>query len=191
MAINRVPLRDLRDPTSGGGTAQYLADFVEDMRKGELSFAYQYRWSAMIVTGLTGTLSDQGTRTGTLITDDQSADMRLASLLVGRVFLLRKNGSQQAPGQIRVGRIAENDVAIPEFSISKHHCLLRRAPNRTTIEDLGSTNGSLVNGTKLIPQQQYAVEDGSEIVLGRFVFLFFTARGFVDYVKSELAKSPE
>lgn len=177
-------------PPPVGGTAQYLADFVEDMRKGEVSFAYQYRWPAMIVTGLTGTLSDQGTRTGTLVTDDQSADVRLASLLVGRVFLLRKNGTQ-APGQIRVGRIAENDVAIPEFSISKHHCLLRPAPNRTTIEDLGSTNGSLVNGTKLIPRQQYAVEDGSEIVLGRFVFLFFTARGFVDYVKSELAKSLE
>jgi FHA domain len=188
MAINRVPLRDLRPPTSGGGTAQYLADFIEDMRKGEVSFAYQYRWPAMIVTGLTGTLSDQGTRTGTLVTDDQSADVRLASLLVGRVFLLRKNGNH-LPGQIRVGRIAENDVPIPEFSISKHHCLLRPAPNRTTIEDMGSTNGSLVNGTKLIPHQQYAVEDGSEIVLGRFVFLFFTARGFVDYVKRELENS--
>lgn len=190
MAEKRVPLKSLRPPGAGPGSGaqQYVADFVEELERiGEVSFAYQYRWPALVVAGITAQLSEQGSKTGTIVTDDASTDVRMASLLIGRVFFLRKGAAAGAPGQVRVGRVAENDVAISEYSISKHHCVIRPSPARTTIEDLGSTNGSFMNGARLEPRQQYVLPEGAELVLGRFAFRYLSPRGFLAYLRQEIA----
>lgn len=50
--------------------------------------------------------------------------------------------------------------------VSRLHAVLRRSPDGWEILDLGSTNGTRLNGARLLPQAPQAVRDGDEIRLG-------------------------
>jgi hypothetical protein len=48
-----------------------------------------------------------------------------------------------------LGREASNAIAIPDRSISARHAILRRTPSGYELEDLGSRNGTFVNGERV------------------------------------------
>lgn len=50
-------------------------------------------------------------------------------------------------------------------TISGRHCCLELSKTGLTVTDLGSTNGTWVNGARLLPNQPTAVPDGSELWL--------------------------
>ncbi|MBT8081397.1 MAG: FHA domain-containing protein [Gammaproteobacteria bacterium] len=51
--------------------------------------------------------------------------------------------------RLLVGRSSQNDIAIGSRFVSRHHALLVRHRDVTFILDLGSTNGTFVNGTQV------------------------------------------
>jgi pSer/pThr/pTyr-binding forkhead associated (FHA) protein len=54
------------------------------------------------------------------------------------------------PRELAVGRAVDNDLVLDDPSLSRKHARLRRAgPGRIEIEDLGSSNGTFVNGRKV------------------------------------------
>ncbi len=60
-------------------------------------------------------------------------------------------GSDQAlqvRGELRIGRGADNDLVLPDFSVSRRHAIIRRHGGDWVVEDLGSTNGVEVNGER-------------------------------------------
>jgi pSer/pThr/pTyr-binding forkhead associated (FHA) protein len=72
--------------------------------------------------------------------------------------------------KIRIGRAADNDVRIDDLVVSSHHALVERVPNRYLdgvndyfLEDLGSTNGTMVNGRKI---QRAQLHPNDEIRIG-------------------------
>jgi len=73
-------------------------------------------------------------------------------------------------GEATLGRDPTNAVAMPDASVSRKHCLLRREEDgRFQIRDLDSRNGTLVNG--LAVKEQW-LRHGDEIATGDSVFLF-------------------
>ncbi|MCA9509214.1 MAG: GGDEF domain-containing protein [Myxococcota bacterium] len=76
------------------------------------------------------------------------------------------------PGRAVVGRDGENDVVIPLDSISRRHCAIRTAGDRTEIEDLGSTNGTFVNDHRLAPGARAELRTGDLVQLGAVIFKF-------------------
>ncbi|WP_262414652.1 FHA domain-containing protein [Streptomyces sp. ST1015] len=53
-------------------------------------------------------------------------------------------------GQIRVGRSTEADVPLDDPDVSRVHCAVTLAPDgRVTVTDLGSTNGTTLDGTRV------------------------------------------
>src|SRR6202521_5688699 len=69
-----------------------------------------------------------------------------------------------------LGRDPTNAVAVPDASVSRKHCQLRRDEDgRFQIKDLDSRNGTLVNG--LATKEQW-LRHGDEIATGDSVFLF-------------------
>jgi pSer/pThr/pTyr-binding forkhead associated (FHA) protein len=48
-----------------------------------------------------------------------------------------------------VGRVSDNAFEIPEASVSSHHAEIILRGNDVVIRDLGSTNGTFINGEKI------------------------------------------
>ena len=64
---------------------------------------------------------------------------------------------------IAVGRAADNDVIVDDPQVSRHHCQLRPQHGAYGFIDLGSRNGSQVNGQ---PVNEVALADGDRIRIG-------------------------
>jgi hypothetical protein len=66
--------------------------------------------------------------------------------------------------RITIGRRADNDVCLPHPAVSGEHAAIVTILNDSFLEDLGSTNGTLVNGE---PIQKHFLRDGDLIDVGR------------------------
>src|SRR6266568_5290716 len=57
----------------------------------------------------------------------------------------------RSAGTIRIGRHPDNDIALRDLDVSRHHAELRRNPDGSfEIIDLGSHGGTYVNGERII-----------------------------------------
>lgn len=72
---------------------------------------------------------------------------------------------------VALGRDITNDIVINDPEVSRHHCRLQRTPTGYTFEDLGSTNGSFINGQRLTASRP--LMNGDMIGLGETVTLVF------------------
>lgn len=62
-----------------------------------------------------------------------------------------------------IGRMSSNDVVLSDPNVSRRHAELRRDGGRWILVDLGSTNGTLVNG-KLA--REHEIKDGDRLSFG-------------------------
>ncbi len=63
-----------------------------------------------------------------------------------------------------------------EHGVSRHHCLFQRSGIALTVIDLGSTNGTYLNGVRLTPHRLFTVSDGDHLVLGTLHLIVSFAR---------------
>jgi len=64
-----------------------------------------------------------------------------------------------------LGRMPECELAVADPNVSRRHAEVRRGPDNTwLVEDLGSTNGTKVNGLRISGARR--LEDGDEITVG-------------------------
>ncbi len=69
------------------------------------------------------------------------------------------------------GRDVTNDIVLADAEVSRQHARLTHTPGGYVLEDLGSTNGSFVNGERLVaPRTLYA---GDMVGFGENVTLTF------------------
>jgi hypothetical protein len=59
---------------------------------------------------------------------------------------------------VTIGRLSTNDVVLSDPNVSRHHAELRRDGDKWVLVDLGSTNGTTVNG-KLSKEHTLAPDD--------------------------------
>jgi pSer/pThr/pTyr-binding forkhead associated (FHA) protein len=164
----------------------YLTDFeAEYLRVGPQAFVRTYPWPVLVVTGIAGALGDNTSRSGTMVATTTSTMMQATSL-EGRVFPVVK-GRNSAPGPVSIGRTSNNDLAIPEYTISTHHCLLALVDGAYRLTDMGATNGTWVDGVQLVPRKPCPLKGGETLRMGRFSLLFHLARGFAEYLRQRTA----
>src|SRR5438309_3875470 len=70
-------------------------------------------------------------------------------------------------GELVIGRSSELDLVLIEDMVSRKHAQLTLAAGRITIADLGSTNGTFVNGEKVRRAQ---LKEGDRILIGTSIF---------------------
>ncbi|MBI2570062.1 MAG: FHA domain-containing protein [Candidatus Schekmanbacteria bacterium] len=68
-----------------------------------------------------------------------------------------------------VGREQDAQIVLPEASISKQHARLMRAPTGLLLEDLGSTNGTFVNGRRVT---QHLLQPGETVSFDAYPFVY-------------------
>jgi len=80
---------------------------------------------------------------------------------VGRVYTMSGD-------TLTMGRAQDNDLALDDPQASRYHARLVRKENATVVEDLGSTNGTLVNGRRIT--EPHALQPTETVAIGGTVF---------------------
>jgi hypothetical protein len=79
-----------------------------------------------------------------------------------------------------LGRVSEGQPVVPDLDLSPYqayaagvsrmHALLKRDGKRVIIMDLGSANGTYVNGKRLRDNSEHLLNHGDVVALGKFKF---------------------
>lgn len=86
---------------------------------------------------------------------------------IGDKFLINKP-------KLTIGRSLESDIFLDDITVSRKHAVLRKSGKDFIIEDLGSLNGSYVNGEIV---DNVVLKYGDKIQIGKYIFLFFCPAG--------------
>ncbi len=86
-----------------------------------------------------------------------------------------------------IGRWEDNDVVVDDRWVSRNHARIRREGERYILEDLGSRNGTLLNGRRITDQAVLA--DGDRIQVAPLVELVFVDYGSTAPLPSEMRPS--
>lgn len=86
---------------------------------------------------------------------------------LGSRFLLRQ-------GRTRIGRHPDADVFLDDVTVSRHHAVIARVGERCTLEDVGSLNGTYLNGDR--SDGPTPLRHGDEVQIGLFKLVFFGPR---------------
>lgn len=70
---------------------------------------------------------------------------------------------------VRVGRVPENDIVINNLGVSRRHAEIIEENGKYYIQDLGSVNGTYVNGQKV---EKDLLNDKDEILIGKHKIIF-------------------
>jgi predicted nucleic acid-binding Zn ribbon protein len=76
---------------------------------------------------------------------------------------------------LTIGRTADNDVVLAMQLVSRRHAALRRTGEGYAIVDLGSSNGTRVNGARI--ERSAPLRDGDTIAIGGFELTVQLAQG--------------
>jgi pSer/pThr/pTyr-binding forkhead associated (FHA) protein len=73
-------------------------------------------------------------------------------------------GSRRLDGPLTIGRSPDCDVSLHDILLSRNHCKLERTREGWVITDLGSKNGTVIDGR---PVTRHALRTGEVIKIGR------------------------
>jgi type II secretory pathway predicted ATPase ExeA len=74
-----------------------------------------------------------------------------------------------ADGHISIGRASDNELRLEASFVSRHHCQIVTVGNVSTIEDLGSVNGIVVNGKAV---NRHVLQHADKIVVGEHILTY-------------------
>jgi RsiW-degrading membrane proteinase PrsW (M82 family) len=89
---------------------------------------------------------------------------------------------------MQIGRMEGNDVVLSDPLVSRHHAVIRWTPSGYEIEDLGSANGTIIDGQRI--QGRIFLTPGQTIQIGT-THLLFTIFDPVESVGSVLSRGRE
>jgi pSer/pThr/pTyr-binding forkhead associated (FHA) protein len=78
-------------------------------------------------------------------------------------------------GGLTVGRLADNDIVIPRNSVSRQHARITPVPDGYWITDLGSRNGTQLNGERFRGEARW-LSNGDTVVIGGDALRFVTGQ---------------
>ena len=90
-----------------------------------------------------------------------------------------------------IGRKAHNDIQIDNLAVSGEHAAIITILNDSFIEDLGSTNGTIVNGK---PVKKHFLQNNDVVEIGKHKLKYFndapTAATAADFEKTMIIRNP-
>jgi len=95
---------------------------------------------------------------------------------IARLWLLDLTGEhvervyELSDEQVIIGRRNDCAVSLPGNTISRRHAQIRHADGQYFLTDLGSTNGTMLNGETLVGEEQ--LRDRDEIGVGIYKLIF-------------------
>lgn len=124
-----------------------------------LIYLYLFR----VLTALLGDLQFKGLR-------KEEQDYGRLEVLSGGELLPKGRAFRIEGKGLKLGRGKHNDVVLADHFASIDHALIRHKKGIATIEDLGSTNGTWVNGERIHSPVQLVV--GDYVKIGSITFQY-------------------
>ena len=81
-------------------------------------------------------------------------------------YLMFNNKRIDLVAKITIGRGSDNDVVVDNKLASRHHALIQKIKNVYFLKDVGSTNGTFLNGTKIPSDKYVKLMPGDKITIG-------------------------
>jgi hypothetical protein len=108
-------------------------------------------------------VADEAMRPGRFVV---MATLRQAAGGVGAGSLIMPSGQRIPLGDrpVTIGRMSECTVPLNDQNVSRRHAEIRPGRGAYVVNDLGSTNGTMVNGTRIAGEQRLA--DGDILSFG-------------------------
>lgn len=110
------------------------------------------------------------------LTDEDNSLVTLSFLMVD----LNRQIEFPLSKELNIGRLDAASATFPDLDltsygglekgISRRHAKITRQGQEIFIEDLGSVNGTFLNGKRLTPYLQHPLTSGDEIQMGKLVF---------------------
>jgi hypothetical protein len=101
--------------------------------------------------------------------------------LLGLLFPLESR-DRRPWARLSLGRSAENDIVLDDPAVSEYHGYVKARGGEVFLGDLGSTNGTLVNGEALRPPRTHSLRSEDIVTLGRCSFQYFTPADLYVYL---------
>ncbi len=111
--------------------------------------------------------------------DEPGASGGAPTLHEGGLLRLKKDGGGSGGAMITLGRTNNNDLVLPDERVSKFHGYFQPNGEGWTFTDAGSTNGTSIDGSPIIPLRPYPLDAGSTLLLSSEVTLVFLFPGQV------------
>ncbi|MES2682575.1 MAG: FHA domain-containing protein [Pseudomonadota bacterium] len=87
---------------------------------------------------------------------------------MGKLFITESSGVARELAldkeRVSIGRHADNDICLNDKAVSGHHAVIISILSDSFLEDLDSTNGTLVNGKQIA---KHPLSNGDTITIGR------------------------
>lgn len=80
------------------------------------------------------------------------------------------------PEKSSVGRLPDNQIPLPEPSVSSRHCELHAKGDEIVVKDLNSTNGTFINEKQLEPGKEVTLRPGQVLRLGQVELKYETGK---------------
>ncbi|MCL5054840.1 MAG: ATP-binding cassette domain-containing protein [Firmicutes bacterium] len=94
------------------------------------------------------------------------------------LFLSKQDdATQSSPRTLSIGRDPSNDIVLTHLSVSKHHAQILNKNGESSIFDLGSLNGTFVNGKKI---NRFILSPGDRILIADFTLIFDGNKVIID-----------
>src|SRR5262249_42713389 len=100
---------------------------------------------------------------------DEGATMMLQSAAVVIIEPASISQDFQLGALNGIGRSDENQICLSNSGISRKHAVIKAVPGGFAIKDLGSQNGTFVNGQRVT---EHTLTDGDTIEVGSVKFVF-------------------
>jgi phage tail-like protein len=72
----------------------------------------------------------------------------------------------------KIGRLPDNDLVLPDASVSQHHAEIRIEAERAFLTDLQSEGGTLASGAHIMPLQPHLLVNGATFRIGPYQIIY-------------------
>lgn len=81
-------------------------------------------------------------------------------------YLIFNKKKVELVAKITIGRDTDNDVVVDNKLASRHHALIQKIKDAYFIKDMGSTNGTFINGATIPADKYVKLRPGDKITIG-------------------------
>jgi len=96
----------------------------------------------------------------------------MPSLIVKQIGASEEKKHGLGNGVTDIGRLPENGVTLPSKGVSRRHAEIIIEDDSSFIMDMGSGNGTFINGTRIEPNEKNLIKNGDIITIDEYQLFF-------------------